>query len=168
MSEALKQHFVRMASYNALSNERLYACVEKVSEADYFAQRGAFFGSIHGTLNHILVADRIWLGRFEPVTNGDDKLALDTILFDTLVELKAARVAEDQRIQNYVSRLSAESIPKDFNYHNTKSQPFTRPLDLLLDHFFNHQTHHRGQVTTLLAQAGADTPVLDMPYYITT
>ena len=153
-------HFRMLGAYNRLANERLYDACSSLGDEERTKDRGAFFGSIHGTLNHILVGDRIWMTRFEggeaPSTN------LDAILFDDFDALRGARVAEDARIEAYMALLTAESLGGTISYVNNEGRECRDPLPVLLAHLFNHQTHHRGQVTAMLAKAGVDYPVLDM------
>jgi uncharacterized damage-inducible protein DinB len=157
----MKQHFAMMAAYNAWCNERIYGVAAQLSEADYKADRGAFFKSVHGTLNHILVADRIWLKRF--TGEGEVPNRLDAILFDDLPELERARRAEDARIIAYVESLSDADIAGRLRYQTiTNPMEIDQPLASVLSHFFNHQTHHRGQVHGLLTGFGRDAPVLDL------
>src|SRR5260370_22332210 len=96
----MKPHFAMMAGYNRWANERLYEAARALPDADYRAQRGAFFGSLHGTLNHLLVADRIWMHRF--TGNGPAPTRLDEILFEDLAALEAARIEEDERIVAHI------------------------------------------------------------------
>jgi uncharacterized damage-inducible protein DinB len=154
------------AGYNAWCNERLYDAAATVSDADYRADRGAFFGSLHGTLNHLLVGDRIWMARF----SGEGELpeTLDAILYDDFAELRCARRAEDARISRYVGGLSDADLAKTIRYR-TLSHPanIEQPLAPALDHFFNHQTHHRGQAHALLSGiiGKARTPSFDLIIY---
>src|SRR5213083_2256125 len=99
----MKAHFVEFAHYNQWSNRRLYEAAASLADVDYRADRGAFFRSVHGTLNHLLVTDRIWMRRF--TGEGDAPDRLDAILFDDLINLRQARVAEDRRIIAYVEGL---------------------------------------------------------------
>jgi uncharacterized damage-inducible protein DinB len=149
----LTERYRMFAAYNAWANERLYAAAAKLSDTDYRADRGAFFKSVHGTLNHLVVADRIWMRRF--TGEGPAPTQLDAILFDELEPLCAARRAEDQRIERYVDGLDEAKLAGDFTYR-TISNPatITQPLAPALDHFFNHQTHHRGQAHCLLTAIG--------------
>lgn len=160
----MRDHFKMMASYNAWCNERLYDAAAGLSDADYRADLGAFFKSVHGTFNHILVGDRVWLSRF--TGTGHVPTALDEILYDDFDRLRAARRAEDERIVAYVGGLDAETLASKLHYR-TLSQPreVTYPLLPALHHLFNHQTHHRGQVTALLTRLGVDTPSLDLVYF---
>jgi len=157
----MKQHFAMMAAYNAWCNERIYEVAAQLSEADYHADRGAFFRSVSGTLNHLLVADRIWLKRF--TGKGEAPNRLDAILFENLSDLREARQREDERIIAYVESLSEADIAGRIRYR-TISNPveIEQPLASTLTHFFNHQTHHRGQVHCLLTGFGLDAPVLDL------
>ena len=162
----MKTHFVMFAGYNSCANRRLYAAANALPDADYRAPRGAFFGSLHGTLNHLVVADRIWMRRF--TGEGPVQKRLDEILFDDLDALTAAREAEDERIVRYVEGLSEAGLAATFSYRTIASpQDITQPLAPALAHFFNHQTHHRGQAHAILsAIAGNDAaPSLDLILY---
>ena len=136
------------ASFNRWANERIYAKAAELTDAEYRADRGAFFKSVHGTLNHLLVGDRIWMYRFDGA--GDYPTKLDAILFDRLADLQAARRAEDERIARYVQGLDGAKLASSFTYRTiVNPKTITQPLAPALDHFFNHQTHHRGQVHAL-------------------
>lgn len=152
------------AGYNAWANRRLYDAAARLDAAQLRAERGAFFGSVLGTLNHLLVTDRIWMGRF---TAAPEALALDAVLFEALDALRAAREAEDARLIAFVDGLDAASLAAPITYANSAGQRFAQPLESALDHLFNHQTHHRGQVhallTGFLGNAGA--PPLDLMVY---
>jgi uncharacterized damage-inducible protein DinB len=157
----MKQDFVTMAGYNAWCNERVYDAVARLSDADYRADRGAFFKSVHGTLNHLLVADRIWMKRF--TGEGETPNRLDAILFEDFAELRAARQKEDERIVAYVDRLSDPDLAGRIRYRTiVNPSEFEQSLVSALAHFFNHQTHHRGQVHCLLTGLGLDAPSLDL------
>ncbi|MBS7545938.1 DinB family protein [Ancylobacter oerskovii] len=151
-----------LAHYNAWANHRVYEAAARLSPAQYMQDRGAFFGSVHGTLNHMLVADRIWMRRF--TGNGEAAWSLDTILFQEFDALRPARTAEDARIIDFVAALDDAALTSTISYRNSSGAAFTQPLDAALDHFFNHQTHHRGQVHALLSAflGNADTPSLDL------
>src|SRR3712207_6721141 len=107
-------HFPMLAAYNAWANRRIYDAVAKLSDADYRADRGAFFKSVHGTLNHLLVTDRIWMRRF--TGEGEHPNRLDAILFEHLDELRAARETEDGRIIRYIDGLSDADLSNRFRY----------------------------------------------------
>ena len=162
----MKSRYSVFAGYNVWCNERLYAAAAKLSDADYRADRGAFFRSVHGTLNHLLVGDRIWMHRF--TGKGELPKSLDAILFEDFSALRDERRAEDARISRYVDSLGDEDFGRVIRYRT-----FSRPADIeqvlapALDHFFNHQTHHRGQAHALLSPViGNDaTPSFDLIIY---
>jgi uncharacterized damage-inducible protein DinB len=154
------------AGYNTWCNERLYDAAAQIPDADYRANRGAFFKSLHGTLNHLLVGDRIWMRRF--TGQGDVPPNLDTILYDDFVQLRAARHTEDSLFSNYIQNLREDDLIKAIRYRTVVNpQDIEQILSPPLDHFFNHQTHHRGQAHALLSAAiGNDrTPSFDLIIY---
>jgi uncharacterized damage-inducible protein DinB len=154
------------AGYNAWCNRRLYDAAATVPDADYRADRGAFFKSLHGTLNHLLVGDRIWMRRFTGA--GELPPSLDAILYDDFAALRTARVSEDTRISRYIDRLSADDLNRLLRYRTVVNpQTIEQALAPALDHFFNHQTHHRGQAHALLSGiVGNDrTPSFDLIVY---
>ena len=154
-------YFQLLARYNSGANRRLYRACEGLSEEALRQPRGAFFGSILGTLNHLLVGDTIWMTRFE---GGEARsTGLDAILFARLSDLAAARQAMDARIERFANGLTPDFLAGTIAYVNNEGRQFDDDVGLLLVHFFNHQTHHRGQVHALLTQAGIkDPPVLDL------
>lgn len=149
-----------MARYNRLANEILYDACGKLSDRDRKASRQAFFTSIHGTLNHIMVGDRIWLARFAGKTVPSS--GLDDILYDAFDDLCAARAAEDTRIEAFAEALTEADLARTIRYRNHTGRTFEDPLPLLATHLFNHQTHHRGQVHDLLSQTEVPPPSLDL------
>jgi uncharacterized damage-inducible protein DinB len=157
----MKPHFAMMAGYNAWCNERVYDVAALLPDADYRADRGAFFKSVHGTLNHLLAADRIWMKRF--TGEGEAPNRLDAILFESLPELRAARQKEDERIVAYLGSRSEADLAGTIRYRTiVNPTEIEQPLTPALMHFFNHQTHHRGQVHCLLTGLGLDAPSLDL------
>jgi uncharacterized damage-inducible protein DinB len=156
--------FTRMAHYNAWANRRLYDACGKLSDDAYRGQRPSFFGSIHRTLNHVLVADRIWLGRI--TGQSLPPMALDTELYADLPSLRAAREAEDRRIIELVEGYGEDGLTECIRYTNTRGEPFEDDLASILQHFFNHQTHHRGQVHDMLSATSVPPPPLDLIYYM--
>lgn len=152
------------AGYNAWANDRLYAAAAQLADADYRADHGAFFKSVHGTLNHLLVADRIWMQRL--TGEGDAPTRLDAILFEQFQPLRDARTKEDGRIVTFVDRLSDADLTRKISY-TTISRPaaIEQELGYALPHIFNHQTHHRGQVHALLTRIAGDAPSLDLILY---
>ncbi len=168
----LLEHTRLMADYNRWMNQRVYAAAARLPAEAVAQDRGAFFGSILGTLNHLLVADRIWLRRFaehparyaalEPLRGQPAPTDLRAIPHDTLPALRDARERLDALIVDWASEVSEADLDHVLDYANTKGARWRQPFGLLLMHFFNHQTHHRGQVTTLLTQAGEDVGGTDL------
>jgi uncharacterized damage-inducible protein DinB len=157
-------HYRMFAHYNAWANSRLYEAAARLSDEQYRADRGAFFKSVHGTLNHLLVTDRIWMQRF--TGEGDVPNRLDAILFETFDELRAAREAEDRRILRFVAGLDDRRIEGTIKYRRVSSpEEFEQALAPALAHWFNHQTHHRGQVHALLTGLLGQAPELDLLYF---
>lgn len=150
-----------MQLYSRWMNDRLYDCCSKLSDAERKRDAGAFFKSIHGTLNHLLLGDRIWLGRF----TGKPFAArsLDQELCADFSGLQAERRATDGAIAKWVGSLADADLAGQLTYTSLVN-PARRqmPLWIAIVHFFNHQTHHRGQLTTLLSQRGIDPGVTDL------
>ena len=145
----MKSRYQMFARYNAWCNERLYEAAAGIPDSDYRADRGAFFKSLHGTLNHLLVGDRLWMRRFTGA--GEIPPSLDTILHDDFEALRAARASEDVRIIRYVDRLTEDDLNGTIRFRTMVNPQFIeQTLSPALDHFFNHQTHHRGQAHALL------------------
>jgi uncharacterized damage-inducible protein DinB len=141
-----------------------YAAVARLSPEQYRADRGAFFKSVHGTLNHPLATDRIWMQRFTGV--GDAPSRLDTILFETFDELRTARELEDRRIVDFVGGLDDARIAGTIKYRRVSSpEQFEQQLAPALAHWFNHQTHHRGQVHAVLTGLVCEAPELDLLFF---
>jgi uncharacterized damage-inducible protein DinB len=148
-----------MAAYNQKMNEQLYAACAKLSDADRRLDRGAFFRSIHGTLNHLLLTDRLWFGSFvgQPVSFG----ALDEELYANFDELRGERRATDARICEWAAELTSSDLGAPMR---SGGAVMNAPLWVFVLHFFNHQTHHRGQVSALLSQSGVEYGVTDLPW----
>ena len=158
------EYFRALAGYNAWANARLYDACAKLNDAEYRKDRGAFFRSIHGTLNHLLVGDRIWYGRLTATDQGIR--SLDQILHDDLASLRRAREEEDTRLQAYCEALGADRAASILHYTSMATgQKAALPISTILAHLFNHQTHHRGQVHAMLTQTGVPAPPLDLLYY---
>jgi uncharacterized damage-inducible protein DinB len=156
-------YFRVFADYNQWANSRLYDAVAKLPDAEYRKPRQSFFKSIHGTLNHLLVTDRMWLSRIEPPLVA---MPLNTILYEEFAALRTAREAEDRRIVALVGAMTAETLSGDLVYANSTSASFTTPMVQVLGHLFNHQTHHRGQAHDQLSQTDIAPPELDLMYYL--
>ena len=150
-----------MAAYNEWMNSRLYTVCRELSDVERRQDRAAFFKSIHGTLNHLLLADKVWLGRFlgEPFHVE----ALDQELFHDFEELERARNEADRRILQWAATLTDEILEDTLRYTSISNPaPRTCEMWLAVTHFFNHQTHHRGQLTAMLGQCGKDYGVTDL------
>lgn len=156
-----------MARYNRWMNDKIYAVVGELEDSERKKDRGAFFKSIHGTLNHILLGDRVWLGRFrgDPLKEGElgpgGITALDQELFADFRDLRREREKTDDDLDAYVATLDSEALTRDLRYVR-RGVVHEFPLWHAVIHVFNHQTHHRGQVTALLMQAGCDPGVTDL------
>ncbi len=160
----MKDRYTTFAGYNAWANRRLLEAAAQLSDSDYRADRGVFFRSMHGTLNHLLATDRIWMKRFTGTGDAPDRL--DAILHDRLDALRAAREAEDRRIVTWIAGLDEAQLAGSIRYRRVSSpEEFVQPLMPALDHWFNHQTHHRGQAHALLTGLGREAPELDLLYY---
>lgn len=167
------EQYQALAGYNAWMNGKLYDKAAELSEAERRRDAGAFFGSIHGTLNHLLLTDRAWLWRF----SGDARIAqsrdvagspiamtgrLDQELYADFDQLRRERVRSDADITAFAAALTPERLDAEITYRTTAGVEQRHLLWWAVSHFFNHQTHHRGQVTTLLKQAGVDPGVTDL------
>ncbi|MDD1150223.1 DinB family protein [Pseudomonas sp. TNT2022 ID357] len=160
------EHLGLMARYNQWMNAKLYNAAMSLPEAQIVLDRQAFFGSILGTLNHLLAGDTIWLKRFAQHPTQHPALAplqqvalpqdLKTLLFPNLDGLWQQRQWLDQLILDFSQSLSDADLDSSLHYTNTRGVVAERNVYALLVHFFNHQTHHRGQASTLLTQAGVD------------
>ena len=152
-----------MARYSRWMNERLYALLAEMSDDERRRERGAFFGSMHGTLNHLLWGDRVWLGRFieEPCTVppfGAD-------MYEDFAELQRERESTDRKMLNWAGSVTAAWLASTLTY-TSKSDGRTRemPAAVAAIHLFNHGIHHRGQLTALIKQAGRDPGATDLPW----
>jgi uncharacterized damage-inducible protein DinB len=162
-----------LARYNAWMNERLYAVAATMPDAERRRDVGAFFRSIHGTLSHLLLTDRAWLWRFTQDARVAQSLdaegkpiaptgRLDQELYADFEQLRRERVRTDADIAAFAAALTPERLASELAYRTTAGKEQRHVLWWAVSHLFNHQTHHRGQVTTLLKQAGYDPGVTDM------
>jgi uncharacterized damage-inducible protein DinB len=160
----LDAHYRMFGRYNAWANGRLYDAAARLLTEQYRADRGAFFQSVHGTLNHLLVTDRVWMQRF--TGEGEAPNRLDAILYESFDELRAAREAEDRRIVDFVDGLDEGRLAGTIKYRRVSSpEEFEQPRAPALAHWFNHQTHHRGQVHALLTGLVGEAPELDLLFF---
>lgn len=150
-----------MSAYNRWMNDRLYETCANLSDKERKADRGAFFRSIHGTLNHILLADRVWMGRFTQQPFAIN--SMDQELYSDFTELLDERRKTDHAIADWADGLTNDALAARLDYTSQVApKPRSYPLWVAVTHLFNHQTHHRGQITTLLSQAGQDMGVTDL------
>ena len=157
----MKTHFEQFAAYNRWANARVYEAALALSDADYRRNVGAFFKSLHGTLNHLLLTDRQWLKRL--TGEGETFDRLDTILYEDRRELTLARIAEDERIIRYIGSLGADDFEGLLAYANSTGKTFQQKRRDILAHLFNHQTHHRGHAHAILSiVTGREPPSLDL------
>ena len=167
------EQYQALARYNAWMNERLYAVAATMSDAERRRDMDAFFRSIHGTLNHLVLTDRAWLWRFTQDARVAQSLdadgkpiaptgRLDQELYADFDQLRRERARTDADIVAFALALTPERLGGELVYRTTAGKEQRHVLWWAVSHFFNHQTHHRGQVTTLLKQAGYDPGVTDM------
>jgi len=157
--------YVRMmAAYNAEMNRRVFACAAGLTDAQRRADHRAFWGSIHGTLNHILWADRMWMSRFCGSPAPSEGMREGAALYEDFDALRAARTETDAAIVAWAAGLDAAWLAEDLVWWSfgTRSEQ-RRPRVVVVVHFFNHQTHHRGQAHALLTAYGKDTGDTDLP-----
>ena len=152
-----------LARYNRWQNSQLQAAMQALSPEDLTAARGAFFGSILGTANHILWGDAIWMARFDGGPRLPGSIADSPGLFPTLAVWSAERFRMDGRITLWAERLRSVDLAGTMTWESAAAgHVVTRPVAELVLHMFNHQTHHRGQIHALLTQAGVAAPVTDL------
>ncbi|MDG4883876.1 DinB family protein [Mesorhizobium sp. WSM4884] len=156
----MKQHFMMFAAYNQWANARIYDAAADLHEEELGHDVGAFFGSMLGTLNHLLVTDRVWMKRF--TGEGDAPSNLATILYSAFPGLRLAREAEDRRIVDWVSGMTDKALTGRFSYITTDMRTVSQRLAPALSHLFNHQTHHRGQAHMCLTALGRPSVPLDL------
>jgi uncharacterized damage-inducible protein DinB len=166
------EHLRLLSRYNQWMNNKLYHTAAQLPADELATDRGAFFGSLLGTLNHIMVADIIWLQRFSEhpaqhpalnqIRDAPKPQALAQTLLDDFAALSAERRNLDATIINWCEQLDASDLDYKLAYHNMKGEASVKNFASLMLHFFNHQTHHRGQATTLLSQQGLDVGVTDL------
>jgi uncharacterized damage-inducible protein DinB len=156
-----------LARYNLWMNDKLFRLADTLSDESRKHDDHAFFRSIHGTLNHILLADRVWLARFKGVSvpegfiGPDGIRSLDQELYADFTELRQQRELTDAELSNWIAELTQERLEGPFVYLR-RGQKVECPLWWAVSHVFNHQTHHRGQITTLFTQKGCDPGVTDL------
>jgi uncharacterized damage-inducible protein DinB len=145
----------RMARYNRWQNANLYGVADQLSDEERRRERGAFFGSVHKTLSHLLWADRIWMSRFAGLPPPEGGIAQSVSLYPDWPVLKRARAEFDDTIVGWADRLPHDWLDHDLAWFSkSAARDLVQPRWALVTHFFNHQTHHRGQVHCMLTQGG--------------
>lgn len=152
-----------MAAYNAEMNRRLYAAAARLDDTARRQDRGAFFGSIHATLNHLLWADRIWMARFDGWPKPAVGIAGSVTLIEDFAELADQRAATDVALLAWAERVDPAWLAGELSWFSGALQrDLTRRTPVLVTQMFNHQTHHRGQVHAMLTAAGESTGDTDL------
>lgn len=159
----MDQRYRMFAAYNCWANIRLYDAAALLSDEELTRDVGVAFASVMGTLNHLLVTDRIWMKRCTGA--GDAPAALDEILHRDFSSLRLAREAEDARLISWIETLDDEALSKPFTYQTTRMQRISQRLALALDHLFNHQAHHRGRAHAALTILGRPSVPLDLAFF---
>ena len=162
----LQDHLRAMADYHHWASERLYASADQLGEADYRSDQGLYFKSVHGTLNHLLLVERLWRSRIngqspQGLKLGDelepDRAALRTAIFAEIAEWRAM-----------IAAWGAAELERVIDFATLAGKQFRLPLPGIALGTFNHATHHRGQITAALTRLGAPSPEMCLPYYLIT
>ncbi|MGH7049002.1 MAG: DinB family protein [Stellaceae bacterium] len=152
-----------MTAYNAEMNRRLYAAAGRLDDTERRTQKGAFWGSIHGTLCHILWGDRMWMSRFDGWPKPSAPIQESARMIEDFAELAAAREEADGAIARWADKVDETWLTEDLVWFSgAANREMGAKKPLLVIHFFNHQTHHRGQAHALLTAAGQETGDTDL------
>jgi uncharacterized damage-inducible protein DinB len=156
-----------MAAYNAEMNRRTYRAAAQLGDADRRRDDGAFWGSIHGTLSHIYWADCLWLSRFGVGSAPDVPIAESDRMVADFDQLRRLRPAMDDEIARWAASLTPADMEGELTWFSgAKGREISKPRALCILQIFNHQTHHRGQVHTLLSRQGAKVGDTDLPFVL--
>ncbi len=156
-----------MAAYNSEMNRRLYAAAARIPDTERRAERGAFHGSLHATLNHLLWGDRMWMSRLAGWDKPPAGVAASRTLHEDFDDLRAARQAADAAIEAWAAGLDEAALAGDLTWFSGGTgREWTLPRWITVTHLFNHQTHHRGQVHCLITQAGVTPDDTDLPFIL--
>lgn len=154
-----------MSKYNVWQNNQLSDVIKVMSIEDLTKERGAFFGSILGTTNHLLWADTLWLNRFDPsIAAPEASMAHSTTLYPTYDTWRAQRIRVDGDITRWAQALDLPTLRGLATFRRAQDREVTKPMSECVVHFFNHQTHHRGQIHAMLTAAGQEAPVSDLSF----
>jgi uncharacterized damage-inducible protein DinB len=155
------------SAYNSEMNRRIYAAAGRLSDAERRQDRGAFFGSIHGTLNHLLFGDQVWMSRFAGWPKPHKPGTESARLYDDFAEMQLKRVEIDAGIETWAAGLTEDWMEGELTWYSGIAQSeMTAPRSILLVHMFNHQTHHRGQAHAMLTAAGQKTGDTDLAFMV--
>jgi uncharacterized damage-inducible protein DinB len=158
-------YVARMARYNRWQNQNLVSAADRLPDRERRRDRGAFWGSIHGTFNHLLWGDGMWMNRLAGTPRPAVAIAESGALHADWADLKAARTRFDQTIVDWAETVAPSWLAADMTYYSYAAQrDITQPHWVLVTHLFNHQAHHRGQVHCLLTQAGERPGDTDLPF----
>lgn len=160
----MKHHFETLAAYHAWASDALFDALEAIDNNTLHAPAGLFFDSMHGTLNHILVAEQLWFERIHGESPAT--AALDAELHADRVSLRAAIGAQNARWQHWIATVNEAAFGQVIRYRNLAGTPLSDPLSLVLTHIFNHATHHRGQISAAITATGAPPPAMDLIYFL--
>lgn len=160
----MREYFLQLATYHRWAYRKLFESLAPLSDEAYGADAGLPFRSIHGTLNHSLLADRLWRARFEGRAPPYSRLDLE--LETDRTRLASALDQEALAWSRFIAGLDEAELTRDLTYTTTEGVSRTFPVVPLLAHVFNHGTHHRGQVTAIITRLGFDYPVMDLPYFL--
>jgi uncharacterized damage-inducible protein DinB len=153
-----------MARYNAQQNNWIRRIVNEMPDEELRLDRGAFFGSIFGTLNHLLLGDQLWMARFEGVEGPVPTASKGTDLTPNIAVWSGERVRMDLRIKDWARQIKTIDLTGDISWHSKiYNRDFSESKALCVAHLFNHQTHHRGQVHAMLTAAGQTPDDTDLP-----
>ncbi|HEX6930402.1 MAG TPA: DinB family protein, partial [Gammaproteobacteria bacterium] len=153
-----------LARYHRWAYGLLYERVDELGDADYFADKGLFFKSVHGSMNHMLLVDRLWLARLQGEKTGRVNLA--EALEEERTGLRNAVFSTCDAVITHVDALDEDAFDSEISYVSSAGEPFRRSRGPLIAHIVNHGTHHRGQVSAALTQCGLEAPVMDLPYFL--
>jgi uncharacterized damage-inducible protein DinB len=152
-----------MAAYNAEMNRRIYGAAAPLGEDARRLPRGAFWGSIHGTLSHLLFADSLWMSRFDGWAKPSGTLKESATFIMDFDDLRAKRTDADEKILAWAQRVDDDWLSKDQNWFSgALGADVSQPRGAVAMHFFNHQTHHRGQAHAMITAAGGQTGDTDL------
>ncbi|MEM6902764.1 MAG: DinB family protein [Pseudomonadota bacterium] len=154
----------RMAAYSRWANEKLITAVAPLSDQQFRQDMGHFFGSLHHTMNHLIVGDRIWLARFQSEEVPD--YTLDQILYEDRDALIHARRVQDERTIQHAHQQTKQTLAETIEYKTVAGDTCRHPLGAIMQGSFNHGTHHRGQMHSMLNQLGAEPPPMDLIFFM--